>query len=202
MVVGVAGKCCAGKDLVTGWLRERGWGEINVDHLGHRALEARRDAVVAAFGQEIQREDGTIDRSRLGPIVFSSGERLRTLEAIVHPWMREEVRREIEAFRRAAAGEGVEPRAPGLVINAALLFHMQMDTLCDAVILVRAPFFTRLMRAVRRDGFALRRILPRMRAQAELETQARASRADIITVDNRGTPQALYARLQEVSQLQ
>lgn len=198
LVVGVAGKCCAGKDLVADWLRQRHWREINVDHLGHRALEARRDAVVAAFGAQILREDGAIDRSKLGPIVFSSAKRLRELEAIVHPWMREEVRRETEAFRRTAP----EKRSRGLVINAALLFHMGMDTLCDSVILVRAPLAARLLRAIRRDGFHPGRILFRLRTQRRLETQAHSSPADIITVDNRGTPQALYRCLEEVPQLQ
>lgn len=195
-VLGVAGKCCAGKDQVTAWLRRRGWHEINVDHVGHRALDARRDAVVAAFGENILRSDGTVDRSRLGPVVFSSRDKLRTLESILHPWMRDEVRREIEQTETSSSP------ARRVVINAALLFHMEMDSLCDAVILVRAPLLARVVRTVRRDGFHPRRMLPRMWAQRGMETQARLSRADIITVDNCGTPQALYQRLEEVPQLQ
>lgn len=206
VVIGVAGKCCAGKDLVTDWLRERGLREINVDRLGHRALEARRDEIVSVFGRGILDGDGTIDRSKLGRIVFSSVKRLRDLEAIVHPWMREEVRRETEALRilgPAAPVESSREKHPrGLIINAALLFHMHMDTLCDAVILVRAPLAARLSRAIRRDGFQPMRILLRLRSQRRLETQARASRADIISVDNRGTPQALYRCLEEIPQLQ
>jgi dephospho-CoA kinase len=264
-VLGVAGKCCAGKDLVTHWLLENHWREINVDQVGHRALEALRDEIVREFGSEILRDDGEggIDRARLGRIVFSREDRRKALEAIVHPWMRAEIRREVERFRAAPASTSTPTPAPaststpapattplpapqsgcppsgesrpvqseslrsgpvqsgsvrsgpvqngpvqngpaqprGLVINAALLFYMELDSLCDAIILVRAPLFNRVVRAIRRDGFDPRRVVLRLWSQRRLETQARLSPADIITVDNRGTPEALRRRLQDVPQL-
>src|SRR6056297_2863063 len=125
-VIGVAGKCCAGKDLVTGWLLEHGRREINVDRIGHEALAAEHARIVATFGREIVDERGTIDRRALGNIVFADQNQRHRLESIVHPWMRERVRREIAEWR----GE------QGLIINAALLFYMELDSLCDAVLLV------------------------------------------------------------------
>jgi dephospho-CoA kinase len=185
LVVGVAGKCCAGKDEVTRWLESRGWQEINVDRIGHEALEAKRERILAAFGDGIRAADGTIDRRALGSLVFGDATRRHTLEAIVHPWMRERV------------GEIVERpnRHRGLVINAALLFPMHLAQLCDLVLLVKAPLLERLRRAYRRDGLSVRRILRRLWAQRSLDAQAYRSPADIITVENGQTREVLYQRL-------
>lgn len=193
-VVGVAGKCCAGKDLVTGWLVEQGWREINVDRIGHDALASEHSRVVAAFGRRIVGDSGTIDRRRLGAVVFGDSAQLARLEAIVHPVMRERVRAEIASWR--ATGEG-----RGLVINAALLFHMRLDSLCDAVLLVRAPLLTRVRRARARDAIGWRQIISRLRSQRHLDTQALQSPADTITVENGGSVAALRQQLAELPQL-
>jgi dephospho-CoA kinase len=108
-VIGVAGTCCSGKDQVTNWLLERGWHEINVDQIGHEALAANHTRIVAAFGPTILDERGTIDRRRLGSIVFSDPRQLARLESIVHPWMRSAVKAEIAARR----GSVVPPRGDG-----------------------------------------------------------------------------------------
>ena len=191
-VIGVAGKCCAGKDLVTGWLLEHGRREINVDRIGHEALAAEHARIVATFGREIVDERGTIDRRALGNIVFADQNQRHRLESIVHPWMRERVRREIAEWR----GE------QGLVINAALLFYMELDSLCDAVLLVRAPLRQRFQRARRRDDLSLRHILRRLWTQRGLDAQALSSPAETITVENGRTPEVLFQRLSELPQLQ
>ncbi|HKK48325.1 MAG TPA: dephospho-CoA kinase [Alkalispirochaeta sp.] len=191
-VIGVAGKCCAGKDLVTGWLLEHGRREINVDRIGHEALAAEHARIVATFGREIVDERGTIDRRALGNIVFADQNQRHRLESIVHPWMRERVRREIAEWR----GE------QGLVINAALLFYMELDSLCDAVLLVRAPLRQRFQRARRRDDLSLRHILRRLWIQRGLDAQALSSPAETITVENGRTPEVLFQRLSELPQLQ
>lgn len=200
-VVGVAGKCCAGKDLVTDWLVDQGWREINVDRIGHEALVSEHTRIVATFGRGIVGDSGTIDRRRLGAMVFSDPGQLARLEAIVHPVMRERVRMEIDAWRsrQAGAGAAADPTR-GLVINAALLFHMRLDSLCDAVLLVRAPLITRVRRARQRDDIGWRQIVRRLRSQRHLDTQARQSPADTITVENGRSVDALHRQLAELPQ--
>ncbi|MEX0742497.1 MAG: dephospho-CoA kinase [Alkalispirochaeta sp.] len=226
----MAGKCCAGKDMVTGWLLDHGRREINVDRVGHEALAAEHARIVATFGRGIVDERGTIDRRKLGAIVFADRDQLQRLERIVHPWMRERVRREIEEWRAGTGGDArggpntggnpnPGPASPdaggerdnaggpntgerGLVINAALLFYMKLDTLCDAVVLVRAPLWQRFQRARRRDDLPLRQILHRLWTQRGLDAQALASPAETITVENGRTPEVLYQRLSELPQLQ
>ena len=110
MIVGLTGRSCSGKDRVASLLDDR-FTVIDEDGLGHVALDANRDRIVEAFGEDILTE-GKVDRKKLGPKVFSSPEALKTLESISHPWMVEETLRGC----REAEKEGKIP-----VINAAIL---------------------------------------------------------------------------------
>ncbi|MCG8479674.1 MAG: dephospho-CoA kinase [Spirochaetales bacterium] len=200
VVVGVAGKYCSGKDAVTQWLLARSWREINVDRVGHEALATLHNRIVAAFGRTIVDAHGRIDRSALAKIVFSDRAQRIRLEEIVHPWMRRRVRDEVDAYRDTAAR--VDTSTRGLVINAALLFYMDLDAVCDAVILVRAPFWVRVGRARARDRSSVWRTTRRLWAQRQLDTQALQSVADTIIVENGGSLESLYAHLGELPQLQ
>lgn len=189
MIVGVAGKYCAGKNAVSGMLEEAGYRVIEVDRLGHAALAERKDAVVERFGREILEPSdaprpGEINRRALGAKVFGDDRAREDLERIVHPVMVEWVR----DFIRELDG------APG-VVNAAILFPMGLDALCDRVLWVTAPLLTRLRRARRRDGLTLRQVVTRFRAQQGLGPQQSSRPVEIHTVDNRGSYQALRGQL-------
>jgi dephospho-CoA kinase len=71
-----------------------------------------------------------------------------------------------------------------VVINAAVLFRMGLERLCDAVVCVRAPWIQRLRRARRRDGTTLIQMLRRMRAQRGICPKLNANDVDIYYVDN------------------
>ncbi len=199
MIVGVAGRYCAGKNAVTGILEEHGYVVIEVDKLGHRALEERKDAVVERFGIDILRPvepstpdtpdipdtgDTVIDRRRLGAKVFTDDQARRDLEALVHPVMIEWVRE----FIRDLSG------APG-VINAAILFEMGLHRDCDRVVWVTAPLLTRIRRARRRDGLSLGAVVRRLWAQRRVRPQQSSGNVEIQTVENRGSRKALEEQL-------
>lgn len=182
MVVGVAGKYCAGKSTVSALLEVHGYHPVDVDALGHEALKREKSAVVAHFGEEIVSPDGSVDRGRLGRIVFADRAARSKLEAIVHPVMRQMTRERV-----AAAGR------QKVVINAAILFEMRLDELCDKVLWVTAPLLVRMRRARRRDGMSLRRLLARLRAQRRMRPQSSAENVDIEIVSNWSNDTALLA---------
>ncbi len=136
MVVGVAGKLGSGKSAVAGLLADAGWRVIDVDRLGHRALVTERDRIVDAFGRGVLDSEGRIDRRRLGPLVFANADARRRLDVIVHPVMVRSVKTLVEA----------DPG--GIVVDAALLYPMGLDSLCDLVLWVHAPLLLRLYRAL------------------------------------------------------
>ena len=187
MVLGVTGKYCAGKSTLAEILTdEYGFLEIDVDKLGHRALEEKAEEILSAFGPEVAASAsqtgpaGSIDRRKLGDIVFSDKEALQRLEGIVHPVMRAEVLRFIDSH-------------PGkeIVVNAAVLFTMRLEELCDAVIMVDAPVFIRIRRARNRDNLSLLQVIRRFTSQRNLGLQSAAGDVDIYTVYNDGDRAAL-----------
>ena len=151
MVIGITGNYCSGKNVACALFGEAGFRIIDVDSVGHEALEARRDEVVRVFGKEILDGD-KVDRRKLGPIIFGNAEKRKELERIVHPWM-------IRQVRRLTLESG------GHVINAALLVEMCLFTLCDVVIAVLVDEETAVKRAVQRDGLSREEALQRVHSQ-------------------------------------
>ncbi len=195
MIVGVGGKCCAGKDTVAEILKESGYDEISVDALGHEALLARKDDVVARFGRELLL-NGTIDRKALGRRVFSDARERRVLESIVHPEMKRLLQNEIEDRRCLAGGE------IRLIINAALIFYMELHIHCDIVLWVRASCFRRYLRARRRDDLSTVDILRRFWTQRHLGPYSYPESVDTHIVKNEGARERLQARLESIGLLE
>jgi dephospho-CoA kinase len=159
---------------VVSLLRGASFSEIDVDGVGHRILEQSevKAKLRRRFGADIFTPQGTVDRTSLGRRVFRDIRRLRALESIVHPPMV----REVESYLRRMDG--------AVVINAAVLFRMGLERLCEAVICVRAPLFQRLKRAKHRDGAAFCQTIRRMRAQRGICPKLKAIGVDIYYVDN------------------
>ena len=191
IVVGVTGKYCTGKSTVSDLLAEHGYVQIDVDRLGHEALDREQDRVIAAFGDSVRGDDGSVDRKQLGRLVFASEERLRELESILHPTMVAMTEDRVEEVRRLAGAD-----APtGVVINAAILFRMGLDRLCDVVLLVTAPFFTIWRRAKERDDASLRQVVRRLRSQHDVDPQHSSAHADTHSVENHGDRERLRREL-------
>lgn len=176
MLIGLTGEYCAGKNHVAALLEKRGFQVLDVDKLGHRAIEAERGAIVARFGAGVLKPDGSVDRKALGELAFSRPEALAALEEIVHP-----------AANRLSEEWIAERPGADLVLNAALLHRSSALERCSLVLLVKAPFPVRLFRALRRDRLPLRELLRRFRSQRRFEAQYYRNSADIHIVRNSGS---------------
>lgn len=177
MLVGLTGAYCAGKNHVGRLLEERGFEVLDIDTLGHEALGRSSAAIADLFGPGVLGPDGKVDRRKLGEIAFGDPAALRALEGIVHP----EANRMTEEWIAERPGRD-------LVLNAALLHLSAAFPRLDFVILVRAPFLTRLARARVRDGLTIPQALARFRAQKGFEAQYFGKGADIQIAVNRGGP--------------
>lgn len=127
MVIGITGAAGSGKSLGAKILARTLQAHIiDVDALGHKALIEKKCAIRHAFGPAVI-AGNAVDRKALGALVFSSEAKLRRLERIVHP-----------AMVRSAAAE-IRKRSGTVIIDAALLYRMHLDTLCTCVIHIDAP---------------------------------------------------------------
>lgn len=174
-IIGLTGMYCAGKNYVARLLEERGLPVLDVDTLGHRAIEVEKEAVVQRFGPEILGEDGAVDRRALGAKVFGSPGELAALEEIVHP----------AANRLTENWIAGIPKGP-CVINAALLHRSTAFNRLDFIIIVQAPLLTRFLRARRRDGLPILPLIQRFKSQKKFMSQYLSQNTDIYRVNNWG----------------
>ncbi|MFP4644530.1 MAG: dephospho-CoA kinase [Spirochaetales bacterium] len=187
MVIGLSGPYCSGKSEVGRRLvNEYGFSEIDVDRVGHEAVRLKTSEIIATFGGAVRSDSGGINRTALGRIVFADPTRMAQLESLVHPVMVELVRDRVK-----------RSQSDRILINAALLVHMGLDTLCDAVIRVEAPVTVRIWRAKLRDGLTLGDILARIRRQRGLEFSSQ--RVDTYTMHNAGGRKRLERRLRTLA---
>ena len=130
--IGLTGPIGCGKSTVAGWLGERpGVVVIDADQVAREVVEPGEpalEAIVARFGDDLRRGDGTLDRAALGRIVFSDPAALRDLEAITHPAVRPRI---LQAIARAEAAS-----ADAVVIEAIRLVEGGLAEICDEVWLV------------------------------------------------------------------
>jgi dephospho-CoA kinase len=175
MLIGLTGMYCAGKNHVATILEKRGFTILDVDKLGHTAIENKKADIFTRFGKNIQDQNGSVNRRRLGEKVFGKESELSALEAIVHP---EANRLTLEWI---AAHDGQD-----CVINAALLHKSAVFGQLNGIIVVSAPVLIRLIRAKRRDKLSWADILRRFSSQQQFTAQYLAKNADIYKVENPG----------------
>ena len=159
--IGLTGGIGSGKTTAAERFCALGARVYSADEISRRALDPGAvcyDRVVAAFGREIVREDGTIDRQRLGQIVFADTEKLQLLNGIIHPYVIGEL---LARAERDLAGEedGIA------VFEVPLLFESGMHARMDHNIVVSSTEENRIRRVMERDGLPREQVLARIRAQ-------------------------------------
>jgi dephospho-CoA kinase len=140
-VLGLLGGIASGKTTVARLLARHGGHVVLADQITHRILDEAdvRARITARWGKQVLGPNGRIDRRRLADLAFQSREYLEALNAIVHPPVLDEMRREIAAAQRR---EGVE----FIVIDAALLVEAGQEDLCDCLVFVDADLEHRTRR--------------------------------------------------------
>ncbi|GAA3639634.1 dephospho-CoA kinase [Streptomyces chitinivorans] len=186
--VGLTGGIGAGKSEVSRLLDAYGAVIVDADKIAREVVEPGTEglaAVVAEFGEEVLAPDGSLDRPRLGSIVFGDAGRLKALNAIVHPL----VGARSAELQRAAGEDAV------VVHDVPLLTENGLAPLYDLVVVVDASPATQLDRLVRLRGMDEEDARGRMAAQATREQ--RLAVADIV-IDNDGPLEKLEPQVAEV----
>ena len=186
--VGLTGGIGAGKSEVSRRLVAKGAVLIDGDAIAREVVRPGTPglaAIVAEFGADVLLPDGTLDRPKLGRIVFNDPEQLAKLNAITHPLIG---RRSQELFE-SAPEDGI------VVYDMPLLVENNLGSLHDAVIVVDVPVEVQLERLVKLRGMTEEDARSRIAAQATREQ--RHAVADYL-VDNTGSLADLDARVDEI----
>ncbi|MFK0256833.1 dephospho-CoA kinase [Streptomyces sp. NPDC090445] len=186
--VGLTGGIGAGKSEVSRLLAGYGAILVDSDRIAREVVEPGTPGlagIVAAFGESVLTPEGTLDRPKLGSIVFADQERLQTLNGIVHPLVRAR-----SAELEAAAG----PDAI-VVHDVPLLTENGLAPLYDLVVVVDAAPQTQLARLTALRGMAEDEARARMAAQATREQRLAVA---TLVIDNDGPLEALEPQVRAV----
>ncbi|MFE1129342.1 dephospho-CoA kinase [Streptomyces albidoflavus] len=188
LIVGLTGGIGAGKSEVSRLLVEHGAHLVDADRIAREVVEPGTPglaAVVEAFGESVLAADGSLDRPKLGEIVFADPERRAVLNGIVHPLV----------GARSAELQSQAPQDGVVVHDVPLLTENGLAELYDLVIVVDVEPRTQVERLVRSRGMSEEEARARMAAQAGREE--RLAVADIV-IDNEVSLDALQGRVAEV----
>ena len=148
MVIGITGGIGSGKSVVTSLLRDKfDAAVIDTDTIGHEVMEIGKSAykkVVEIFGNKVIAEDGSIDRKKLGSLVFDNRELLCKLNDIIHPAVEAEVDKRIAEF--------TQKKYKYIALETALLIKVGYNRKCDKVWFVYADKDIRLKRLYNNRG--------------------------------------------------
>ena len=193
----VTGGIGSGKSTVCGILSSRGIPVYEADSAAKRLYvkdDSLLDSIEEAFGCGIRLTNGSLDTEKLAGIAFSSPERLKTLEGIVHPAVLKDFLRwkamQSARFEDEGASDVFFGKEPFCIIESAIILNKpEFLTYIDKVVMVDAALSTRLKRACERDGVEPEKVIRRMAAQ-----YFDLTKVDLI-IKNDGTAQELKSEV-------
>ncbi|MBS8265173.1 dephospho-CoA kinase [Mesobacillus boroniphilus] len=179
LVIGLTGGIASGKSTVSAMFTDMGITVIDADIEARLAVEPGEKAyndIVSHFGTEILEDNGTINRPKLGEIIFNNEEKRLLLNSIVHPAVRERM-----AQKRALA-EAANEKA--VVLDIPLLFESKLTGLVEKIIVVYVDEQTQLERLMKRNGFSEEEANSRIKSQMPLKDKVGLAAA---VIDNSGS---------------
>jgi len=178
-VIGLTGNIGAGKSTVGEILKKNGFTVIDADRIGWQILERLeiKKEMLNEFGDVLK--NGTIDRKKLGQIVFSDKRKLKLLNALIHPLLLQKLKREIQKNNKEI-----------IVVNAALIFEWEIENWFDKIVLVTASKEKRLQRLLKKN-YSKEDAIQRINAQ--MNDKKMIKKSDFVIINN-GTKNKLKSQ--------
>jgi len=175
-VIGLTGSIGSGKSTVANIMRQMGVAILCADTAAKKVVEKGATAykkIIKTFGQKVVNKDKSLNRTRLGEIVFSSEAKRKVLNSIVHPEVINELKKEISRM------ETLQRKV--VVLDIPLLYEEGLEELCHKVVVVYAPEPMMEKRIFLRDNLARDEIRKRIASQLSIEEKKK--RANYV-IDN------------------
>lgn len=191
LLLGVTGGIATGKSTVVEMLKKKGAPVIDFDLLARRVVEPGRPAwrdIVAYFGEQVLREDRTLDRKKLSDIVFRDMEKRKKLESFTHPRIFEEFFKELEEL------VSKDPNAI-ILVDIPLLIEQNLQYMFHKLLVVYVPEEVQIKRLMERDGISREEAVGRLKAQLPIEEKV--GYADFV-IHNEGTLEETQKQVDEL----
>lgn len=177
--IGLTGGIGSGKSTVANFFKDMGAYLIDFDKLAHKVEEPEKPAwrrIVEEYGADILNEDNSINREKLGAIVFQDKKKLETLNGIVHPAVFEEWQHLLKEIKR-------EKEEAIVISDIPLLIEVGLDKHVDLTVLVYIPPEVQIERIMTRNGYT--REDAHYRLDSQMSIDEKLARADIV-INNEG----------------
>ncbi|HAO5740436.1 TPA: dephospho-CoA kinase [Listeria monocytogenes] len=174
--IGLTGSVATGKSTVSNMIQHAGIPLVDADIAARKVVEPGTEGlkeIVAYFGEEILLADGTLDRAKLGEIIFKDKEKREKLNEITHPRVKDYMLEARERFFRV--GEEL------VFFDIPLLFESHLESLVDQIVVVWTTPETELKRLMERNNLTKEDALRRIESQMGIDEKAR--KADFV-IDN------------------
>ncbi|MGN1279425.1 MAG: dephospho-CoA kinase [Limosilactobacillus sp.] len=194
-IIGLTGGIASGKSTVSNLLRQAGLPIVDADQVTRqvqRPGSAALDKLAAAFGRQVIRPDGGLDRAALGHQIFADPAARQELNQIMQPIIREAIWQAVDTLKK----QGV----PCIVLDIPLLYEQHYDEDCDLVVVVTVRPETELERLMARNHYSAAAAQARIAAQMPLSVKA--ARADVVIDNDGGIEQTRRQVAQLVEHLQ
>lgn len=189
-IVGLTGGIASGKSTVSNMFKKRGFAIVDADIAAREVVEPGEKAyqgIVEAFGKDVLLTDGTLDRKKLGSIVFNDEEKRKKLNSIVHP----AVRKRMKEWQEEAVSDGKQT----VILDIPLLYESQLTHFVEKVIVVYVNEQVQLKRLMERNNFSEQEAKARMSSQLPL--RKKATLADAV-IDNNGSVEETEQQLERL----
>lgn len=185
--IGITGGIATGKSTVTNYLRQKGYTVVDADEAARAVVAPMSlgiDKVIDAFGQQIVKGDGQLDRELLGKLIFKDEAKRDQLNQLLHPlimdWMDQQI---------------TQAEAEIVFVDVPLLYEVGYDQKVDQVWLVYVNRMIQLQRLMERNHLTEEEANQRIDSQWSLEDKK--EKADVI-IDNEGNLDALYRQIDQL----
>ncbi len=190
--LGLTGGIASGKSTADEFFKKKKIPIIDSDLIAHKIMEIGQNgykAVVDYFGTDILNDDQTINRRKLGGIVFNDKAKLKKLNELTHPLVHQEIKQQMARYR--ANQEKL------VVIDVPLLFESGFESLCNGVLVISITPELQIERLMKRNAFTKKEAIARINNQMPLsEKEKRAT----YVVANTGTIDDLEKKLSDLLQ--
>jgi dephospho-CoA kinase len=190
LTIGLTGGIASGKSTVSQMFKEAGIVVVDADVIARKVVEPGEEAyeqIVQSFGKDILLPNETIDRKKLGSVVFFNEEKRLLLNSIVHPAVRKQMLKEKE--------EHLNNGEETVILDIPLLFESKLTALVDRTLLVYVDYETQLARLMNRNNLTKGEAEARIQSQMPLKDKIQLADA---VIDNNGTIEATKDQLHEI----
>ena len=193
MIIGLTGSIASGKSTVARMLEGYRLPIVDADLVARQVVEPGTETLVKiaqAFGEEVIKEDGTMDREKVGLIIFHDPAKRKMLNDIIHPAIRVEMLRQRDEYLKQGA--------PHVVMDIPLLFESKLQHFVDKILVVSVKEDIQLERLMKRNNLSEEEARARIASQLPMSVKEQGAHAVIYNnLDEEAAARQLKAILED-----